>query len=418
MTDSPAGDAVSRRRFLSGLAQTAAALGLAQAGIARADDRTQPPPATSRPGPMKLLLPAGMVYLNNGSLGPTPRSVMDATMAAWRELEADPVGQAYGPMLKRMEHVRAKAAALLGCETAEVAFTRNTTEGMSAVAQGLHLTRGQRVLTTDQEHPGGLTGWTYYARRVGVAIDTVRLPAPPRSADQIVPLLAARIRRDTRVISVSHVTYPTGLRMPIRRIAALAEARGVLLVVDGAQAPGVLAVDVRRLGCHAYATSGHKWLLGPKGTGLLYIRKTARKLIDPLLLADGPRAYTAATGTRNTPGILGLGAAIDLLGRIGAAAIERRAVALRNRAYEGLGKLAGVKLVSPPPGVMASAMVTVALPEGVDSAALARALRSRHRVVVKAVPKRVVNGIRISTHVYNTERDVDRLLAALRKELA
>jgi selenocysteine lyase/cysteine desulfurase len=355
--------------------------------------------------------------MNSGSLGPSPRCVLDQAMKAWHELEEDPVTQGFGPFIHKMDDVRRKAAEFLGCSTEEIAITQNTTDGMNTVAQGLELQPGQRVLTTDHEHPGGLVCWEYYARRRQVLIDKVQLPIPPGSAEEVVAKFREKLTPETRVISVSHVTFSTGLRLPVREIAAMARANGTLLVVDGAQAPGALEVNVKDLDCDAYATSGHKWMLGPKGTGLLYVRKETRKAIDPLTLQHGNQAYTASTGTRNIPSIIGLGAAIDFLTSLGKSRIEQHALSIRKRVYEGSQGLPRLQLVSPPDGELASALVTFKLPQDVAADRLTEVLRAKHRVVVKPVPAHLVNGIRVSCHVCNSEEDVAKLLDALRKEV-
>ncbi len=408
---------LSRRVLLAGGAGAALLPGAAASAGVQAADLTSLRGQSWRSLQRYFSLERGLVYLNNGTLGPCPRPVTEVVHQAWRVLEQNPAEQGYGPLLEQAEAVRAEAARFLGCGVDEVAITRSTTEGMSAIAQGLHLRPGDRVLTTDQEHPGGRVCWDYLARHGGISIDAVRLPKSPADPATITACFEAALTPQTRVISVSHVSYCTGLRLPIPALAALAEAHGALLVVDGAQAPGVLAVEVRALGCHAYATSAHKWMLAPKGTGLLYLSEKARERIAPPLLQHGNAVYTAATGTRDLAGILGLGAAIRFLTAIGQERIERRAFQLRAVACEALSRIPGVRLVSSPGPEFASALVVFALPEGVDSTALAAALRDRHRVIVRVVPPEVANGLRISFHLYNDEEQIARLVRALRTEL-
>jgi len=416
--------AVSRRQFLWGAGAGCSLVGLAGCAslTARAPQIPDLTPELVRGADWPrvrsgFMLPDDLVYLNCGSLGPCPGHVVSEALSAWLNLEQNPANEGYGPCIQRMEEVRGKAAEFLGCSKDQVAITRNTTDGMNTVAQGLDLQKGQRVLTTDHEHPGGEVCWQYYAKRRGVVVDTVELPVPAQSEEEILKRFEAKLTRDIRVVSVSHVTFTTGLRMPVRRIAQMARANGSIVVVDGAQAPGMMEVNVEDLLCHAYATSGHKWMLGPKGVGILYVSKDAEGAIDPLVLQHGRGAYTASTGTRDIPTIIGLGAAIDFLSAVGKARIERRVLELRKMLVEGLQGCAGVKMVSPPEGPMASGMVSVGLPAGVESSALASRLMERHRVVVKVLPARPVSGIRISLHLYNSPADVESLLAALRAEV-
>jgi selenocysteine lyase/cysteine desulfurase len=373
------------------------------AGLAAADD---------------YLFSPGLVYLQTASLGPTPRPVLERTLAAWRELEQNPVLYGYGAQEHAMEDVRSQAASFLGCKKDELVLTRSTSEGMNWVAQGLGLTAGDRVLTTDQEHPGGRACWDYVARKLGVVIDTVKVPPGENDARAVVGRFAKEMTPRTRVVSFSHLLTSTGLRMPVAEICAVARAHGSLAVVDGAQAAGGVVVDVKALGCHVYATSGHKWLLGPKGTGLLYLSEELGARVDPIALQDGRAAYSASSGVSNLPGVIGLGAALDYLSALGMAKVEAHNLAIRNRAHEALGNVQRIRIVSAPPGPLASPLLTYELPPGVESRALQLRLMQAYKVVVKIVPAQWLNGQRISTHLFNSADDVDKLVVALKAELA
>jgi selenocysteine lyase/cysteine desulfurase len=364
-----------------------------------------------------LLLDPGVIYLNCGALGPTPRAVLDRVTEASRILETSPSVQGYGPLVWAMEDVRTQAAAFVGCATDELAITESTTTGMNAVALGIELRAGDRVLTTDQEHEGGRACWRYLARKRGIAVDTVPLPPELREPGAIVEQFAARLNDRTRVLSFSHVTFATGIRLPVRELASLARARDCLCVVDGAQAVGAISVDLSAIGCDAYAASGHKWLLGPKGTGLLYVRADRERPIDPLLLEGGPAAYTGATGVRNAPGIVGLGAAIASLAAVGMAAVESRVLELRNRLYGALRSQFRLRVLSPPPGPLASPLLAFELPDGFEDGPFASRLQERYGISVRPLSPLIPRGIRVSTHVFNSETDVDRLVEALGREV-
>jgi selenocysteine lyase/cysteine desulfurase len=363
------------------------------------------------------LFSPGLVYLQTASLGPTPRPVLDRTVAAWRELEGNPTFVGYGSQEREMDEVRSKAAAFLGAKPEELVLTRSTTDGLNWVAQGLGLAPGDHVLTTDQEHPGGRSCWDYVARKQGVVLDVVPIPPGQGDAASIVQGFAERLTPKTRALSFSHLLSSTGLRMPVAELSALARAHGALAVVDGAQAAGGIAVDVKALGCHVYATSGHKWLLGPKGTGLLYLSDDLGGRVDPIALQGGRAAYSISSGVTNIPGVLGLGTAIDYLAAIGIDRIEAHNLSLRNRLFASLPKVRHLRVVSPPSGPLASPLLTFELPRDVDSHALQLRLLERHRVMVKVVPGQWLNGHRLSMHLFNTEADVDAAVAALRAEL-
>jgi len=370
------------------------------------------------------LLPAGdllidpeLTYVQTGSLGPTPRPVLERTIAVWRELERDPTALGYGPLEQGMELVRGKAAALLGCDLRELVITTSTTEGINWVAQGVALAPGDRILTTDQEHPGGRVGWDFVAKRYGAAIDVVAIPPGENDAAAIVERFARLVTPRTRVVAFSHVLTSTGVRMPVAELAALARRAGAISVVDGAQAAGGIAVDVKQLGCDVYATSGHKWLLGPKGTGLLYLGDSLGDRLQVIALEDGRAVYSHSVGVCSIPSVHGLGAALDYITALGIARVEAHNLALHRYAFDALAKLSKLHIVSVRDGSLASPLLTYALPAGVDAWALADKLHKAHRVEVKGVPREFLNGHRVSTHAFNDERDIDRLVAALRAEL-
>jgi selenocysteine lyase/cysteine desulfurase len=216
----------------------------------------------------------------------------------------------------------------------------------------------------------------------------------------------------------SHVLTSSGFRMPVAELSALARRHGLLSIVDGAQAAGGIAVNVKALGCHVYATSGHKWMLGPKGTGMLYISREAGDRIDPIGLQSGRQAYTAATGVCSIPSVHGLAAAIDYLRGIGIDKIEGYNLSVGRYLYDALQAVPQVRVVSAPPGPLASPLLTFELPARISGGQMHQRLLEKHRIQVKAVPGNFLNGTRISTHLFNTPRNIDTLIAALKAELA
>lgn len=361
----------------------------------------------------------GLTYLNTASLGPTPRSVLALMGQAWVQLESDPVFEAYadGPLHLRTDAARAQVAALMGCDAEELLITRSTTDAMNTLAFGTRLGAGDRVLTTDQEHEGATYCWTHQARR-GVAVDVIPIAPDDLDPRVIVERFARAMRPDTRVISVSHVVSTTGHRLPVAEIAALARSAGALCVVDGAQALGQIPVDVKALGCHAYAAPGHKWVMGPKGTGMLYLSPDVGDRIAPVQLEDGHRFISNSTGVGCLPLAIGLGAAAEAMRLRGMASVQARVLALRNQAYDGLSRIPRLRAHSSGPGPMATSLVAFRLPDEVDSRAFRDVLRSRHDVIVKMAEKRWLNGVRLSPHVFNDEADIDRAVRAIRLELA
>jgi selenocysteine lyase/cysteine desulfurase len=363
-----------------------------------------------------LMLEPGIIHLQTGTLGLIPRPVFDATVAAAREVERDPLIAAYGPGKTRLDGVRSKAGELLGCKMEEIILTGSTTSGMNMVAEGLRLSAGDRVITTDQEHHGGYLCWEWLARRHGVEIDVLKIPPGESDPKAIVDRFAEAITPKTKVISFSHILYSTGLKMPAAQICAVARERGCIAVIDGAQAVGAIPVDVKALGCHFYATTGHKWLNGPKGTGLLYISADADKDFDPMALQSGRQANSDAMGINNIAGLYGLGAAIDYARAVGVERIEQHNMALCRELRDGLAGLPQIAFAGPADGPLASQLLTFSL-SGVDAKKSRATLATRYRIHVRAVEQGSYTGLRASPHLFNNSDDGQALVRALRQEL-
>ena len=364
----------------------------------------------------ELLLEPGIVHLQTGTLGLIPRPVFDRTAAAAREVERNPLTAAYGPGKAALDTVRGKAARLLGCAMNEIVLTGSTTSGMNMVAEGLRLSPGDHVLTTDQEHHGGILCWQWLARRYGIKVDLVAIRPGESDSDAIVDSFRNAITPATKVISFSHILYSIGHRMPAAEICALARARNCLAVIDGAQAVGAIPVDVKALGCHAYATTGHKWLNGPKGTGLLYLSDELGDAVDAMALQSGRQANSDAAGVGNIAGLHGLGAAIDYAGAMGMDRIEQHNLALCRELRESISGLPGIAFATPSSGQLISQLLSFSL-AGIDVKKLRATLADKHRVMVRAVEQGEYRGLRASPHLFNSSDDVQALARALKREL-
>jgi selenocysteine lyase/cysteine desulfurase len=372
--------------------------------------------------PDEFLMEPGFMHFNTGTTGASPRAVIDAVADAMRRFETNPPSQAYratgGTLLQEAEAARARIAAFLGATPDELLLTHGTSNAMNTVAQSVELQPGDRVLTTSLEHEGGLLCWRWLAERRGVALDVVPLDPDDTDPQVILNKVAAAITPRTRVLSVSHVLAWTGLVMPIAGLCALARERGLLSVVDGAQAVGQIPVDVAALGCDAYAGSGHKWLLGPKGTGMLVVRADAAQRIAPVPWMQGKRRLNVdAMGIFPLPQVIGLGVAVARLEGDGLARVAAHDMALRNRLHAELATLPGARVVGPFPGPQACGLVACQLPAAVEVEGVRARLLARDRIAIRAIDPKVFHGLRISTHVHNDDAQVDALLAALRREL-
>ena len=367
----------------------------------------------------EYLFSEGLTYLNTGTLGPCRRDTIEETLKLWNELESFPIkfyGKAGAESLA--EKTRGIAARFLGCDISEMAITNSTTSGMNAIAQGLRLKPGDRILTTDQEHGGGLLCWNYLAKYSGVTLDKINIPPGENNAELILKRIRDGLTKTTKLISVSHVFSSTGLRMPVAEISSMARANGALCIVDGAQAAGAIEVNVKELGCHAYATSGHKWLMGPKGTGLLYVSKDAQDIIRPMQFEESYNTYNDGNGVVNLACILGLGKAIGYLESIGIPKVEEHNLSLRNRLYANLKDLNTIKILSPVQGPLSSPMLTLLLPGEIEKTAFVKMLLEKHKLSIRPTHKEFgFNGIRFSTHIFNTEKEIDFASEVMHTEL-
>ncbi|MCJ8328555.1 MAG: aminotransferase class V-fold PLP-dependent enzyme [Lentisphaeria bacterium] len=364
----------------------------------------------------QFLLPTKLSYLNNGSLGPCPRIVLAKTIAALRGLEQNPVHEFWGKQFKQTEIIRKKLANFVHCQSGEISITRNTTEGMNAIAQGIQFKPGDHILTTDQEHAGGFLCWQYYAKRENLKLEKIKISSTDSSA-AIVNKFRSAITDRTRVISLSHITYTTGHRLPVKEIAELARKNKILSVVDGAQALGMIQVNLKGLGCDAYASSTHKWLLAPKGTGILYIRQSAAKEIAPLIRAAGPGTYSSSFGSGDLPGMIGLGAALNFQNALGPDKIEAHAMSLQKQLQQGLKKMKAVKMISPELVSQRSALTCFEI-KGVAGSKVAAKLSSDFNTTVKTVYHGNDQYLRVSTHLYNTREEIEQFLKNLKKVTA
>jgi len=355
--------------------------------------------------------------------------VLDIVANTAREIEGVPVGNVFGWGGEQMELVRARAAQFIGASLEEVALTRNTTESMNAVAMGLDLKPGDQVLTTNHEHGGGMVCWQHLRKHHGIEIVYVHLPRVIESRQQIVALVHEKLTPRTKACSFSHVDTITGVRMPIAEIAEITRPRGIVLVCDGAQAPGMLEVDVKALGADTYAFSGHKWMLAPKGTGLLYIRKEMQDRVHPAFLYDGYRSYTASGGTRDVATVVGHGATMDFHDAIGRGRIAARCRTLNLYLRDRMHDMPGLTLLTPPDDDLSAAIVSYSVDSG-DAGTIAGRLNQGHEIVVKraqgtyaycveeGLPSESYNALRFSTHIFNSEGQIERAVAALRTILA
>jgi len=366
------------------------------------------------------LLAPDHVNLNCGSVGCSPLPVLNAVIdhllsaEAFREPAYPWFGYEESP---RLREVRDALAALLGCRRDELALVRNATEANNVVCNGLDLKAGDEVLLTDQEHPGGRCCWEQKAARHGITLTTVAIPKPPASADEVVGRFAKALTPRTRVVAFSHITSPTGLVLPAKELCRLARDRGVLSHVDGAHAIGQIPLDLHDLGCDFYATSPHKWLLAPKGTGTLYVREEVLERLWVTIATAGWRdhalkAYRFSTvGTSNLSVMIGLKAAVDFHRALGPDRVYARIHRLATRVRDRLREYPQIRLTNAGSDAFYAGMVSFEPVKG-DLKRVMAELAARN-VRVAGGPDRV----RVATHVFTQPTELNTFFDAVDRGL-
>jgi isopenicillin-N epimerase len=326
-----------------------------------------------------------------------------------------------------------RTAEFLGCDADEVHFTRGAGEALGLVANGLDLGQGDEVITTEREHPAASSPWLALARRRGVVVKQIALPAPLTGPEQVLGLFAGAVTDRTRVLAFSHVQYSDGAVLPVRELTQFARQRGIFTLIDGAQAPGMLELNLHELGCDFYAASFHKWMNAPVGTGALMVRRESLDRLWPVTprgIDAGPMTPSDALGFTEVPSALhklgnnvpamwpalrGLEAAIELHEQIGRPKLEARVRELAIYARLRLQKIAHLEILSPVrPGLWAG-ILTLRI-KGHAAAELANALASA-RIYVAPLrwPGFEEGAIRVSFHFTNSHDDVDKLAQALER---
>jgi len=372
----------------------------------------------------QFLLRDDEVFFNTATMGAPPRVVVEAVAESLKTLSATvaewdykPDGPSWFTGYSAELPIREKLARVVHASTEEIALTQNATMGMNFVALGLDLASGDEILQTDQEHPGGRCGWEQRSRRQGVVWKTLKIPVPARSPEEIVEIVRAAIGPRTRVIAWPHVTSALGTIHPVKEICALAREKGIFTAIDGAQAVGQIPVDLHDMGCDAYFSSPHKWLLAPAGNGFLYVRREIAPRIWTTLASSewanekDPGLRLQQRGTGNLSLLLGLSAAVDFFDRVGAERWFGRIRELGDRLRAGLREIPGAAISSSVHPKMCAGMTTWKL-AGVSPARMQDLFWEKARLRPRSVSEDW--GVRTSTMIYNSEAEIDRLLEVAR----
>jgi cysteine desulfurase/selenocysteine lyase len=368
-------------------------------------------------------LDKNIIYLNNGTMGPSPFSVIERFK---KEIDNTNIGVQYGggkhEALERLEK-------FVGVDSGEIALTHNVTEGINIICWGVKLKKGDEVIITSHEHVGNALPWLYRSTIDKFKLVVIDL-AP--TAEETLANINNAITKNTRVIAVPHMPCTIGQVLPVKAICALAKQKGIFSFIDGAHGPGMLNLNLKDMGCDAYASCCHKWMLGPKGTGFVYVKKEkldevqtkfvggySSKEWDLLKkppffegLADDAHRYHY--GTQSAALYFGIVEAIKFHENIGKDKVEQRVKFLANYLQDGLLAMGKekVNMLTPTEQISKAGLISFKPLKGSYTDIVTECRKSK--IMLRAVPENNINCIRISTHIYNSTDEIDTLLTQMK----
>lgn len=362
-------------------------------------------------------------YLNNGTFGPSPYPVIDAVHEGM--MDADRDGN-YGSY----DATPGKIAKFVGADHDEIALTHNVTDGINIACWGVPLKKGDEVIVTTHEHVGNAMPWMNRQKVHGIV---VKKYTPAATADETLNRISSLITKNTRVIATPHIPCTQGQVLPVKEICRLAKDKGLFALIDGAHGPGMIPLDLHDMGCDTYATCSHKWMLGPKGTGFLYVRKEFQDTLQAYYsgggtddgkwnlmtspVTTGEYAHSAHRyfgGTQANGLYIGVNAAIDFIETIGIENIHNRIKSLGKYTQDSLLALGDkIELLTPTEERSRCAVNGFRI-KGVDYQKFF-ATCAENKIRIRSVPENGINCLRVSTHIYNNKEEVDKLIALIKK---
>ncbi len=362
-------------------------------------------------------------YLNNGTMGPSPYPVIDAVHKGM--MLEDQEGR-YGGW----EETTKRLAAFVGANDDEIALTHNVTDGINIACWGLPLKKGDEVILTTHEHVGNAFPWLNRQKLDGIVIKTF---TPASTADETLNRINALINKNTRVIAAPHVPCTQGQILPVKEICKLAKDKGLFSFVDGAHGPGMLMLDLHDIGCDVYASCTHKWMLGPKGTGFLYVRKDFQNTLQTYFVGGGSdnakwnmattpiimgeyaeSAHRYYGGTQSSGLYKGVVAAIDFMESIGMQNVHNRIKSLGKYTQDKMLELNGKVELLTPTEERSRCAVNGFRVKGVEYTRFYETC-GLNKVRIRSVAENGLNSLRVSTHIYNSKSEIDALIDLIKK---
>ena len=366
----------------------------------------------------QYLLKPDYINLENGYYNFLPQPLLNKYIDHIKEVNLQGSYYMRTVQFENKKKITARLASLAGCSAEEIIITRNTTESLDMVIGGQDWKAGDEAIMAYQDYGAMLDMFDLVANKYGVVKKMVSVPNIPKNDEEIVTLYANSITSKTKVILVSHIINISGQILPIKKICAMAHAKGVQVIVDGAHAFAHIQYKIEDLDCDYYAASLHKWLSTPLGAGMLYIRKDNVKKIWPLL-ADGEKDPNKInrlnhTGTHPVHTDLTINDSIDYYEIIGAERKETRLRFLQNYWTEKVRHLPRIIVNTPAEANRSCAIANVGI-EGIEPSDLAKRLLKEHNVFTVAIDYANIRGCRICPNLYTTTKELDHFINALKQ---
>jgi isopenicillin-N epimerase len=361
-------------------------------------------------------LAPGLAYLNHGGFGLTPRPVLEA-QERWRErIERNPTRFLGSEIETALREAVQPVAAALGAAAADLVFVENATTGLNAVLRALDFEPGDEILITSLSYPAIRKAAQYAASRSGARVIEVELRLPIADEAELLREIAARLGHRTKLAIFDHVASHSALVLPVAGLVRLAHEAGARVAIDGAHAPGMIALDIAAIGADWYIGNLHKWYFAPRSCGFLWAAKPVQALTHPLAISHGYgggfQAEFEWTGTRDVTAALAAPAALAFHRQLGGTALMDRNVAMTRAAARRLSALWRTETTGPIDTF--AAMATIRLPFSGEAsparlAALAREVSDRHAIEASFVALEGAAWVRIAAQAYNTDAEYDRL---------
>jgi selenocysteine lyase/cysteine desulfurase len=357
-----------------------------------------------------------IINLNNGGVSPQPKVVQDAHIRYYQYCNEAPSYYMWRILDQGREGLRNKLAELAGVSSEEIAINRNATEGLNSIIFGLNLSEGDEVVLSKYDYPNMMNAWKQREKRDKIKLVWIDIPQPTENAGDIVKLYEQAITPKTKIVHITHIINWSGNIVPVKAIADMAHKKGCEVIVDGAHSFGHFDFKIPDLGADYFATSLHKWLGAPFGSGLMYIKKEKIKNIWALLSAVEPDGSDIkkfeSLGTRSFASEMAIGSAVDFHQLIGAQRKEARLRFLKNYWLEKAAKLPNAKVCTSLKSDFSCAIGNIGF-ENWQAQQIEAKLFEKYKIHTVSIVIEKINGIRVTPNVYTGIQDLDFLVKGL-----